>query len=178
MKGRFWALPGVAAMLGALALATTAEGVLSAREATLPRPVQLALPRSSPDPPAADMPSSDPTGGASVVAPSRPVVAQLSPANPAEVTNAAGAGPALAGQGTPQSDVAGENDGSGGAPSNSDGSRVGTPTVDDTTTTAIPLPTPESTTTTTTTYPTTTTTTSPTTTTTTVPRKGGEGGDE
>jgi hypothetical protein len=185
MKGRFWAIPGIAAMLGALALASTAEGVLSAREATLPRAVQLALPGSPPHPSAAGLRRTGPTGQAHVVPASRPVVAQLSPSDPAAVTSAPGTRPAVAAHGSSQSNVAGESEGSSGdAASSADGSPLTVPTDDGSRTTTTLGSTPNTTTTITTTTiipPTTTTTTTtiiPPTTTTTTTRRSGEGGDE
>jgi hypothetical protein len=188
-KGRFWALPGVAAMLGALALASTAEG-LSARETTLPRSIQLALP-GSPRPPAAGLGRSDPVGESQVVPPSRPVVAQLSPPNPSTATTAPGGRPAVAAHGFPNSTGTGESgDSSGGISPSIDTTPVTTATDDDGKTTTTLGATPDSTTTTsipattttTSTFSTipatTTTTTRPTTTTTTNPRESGDGGDE
>jgi len=182
MKGRFWAIPGIAAMLGALALASTAEGVLSAREATLPRAVQLALPGSPPHPSAAGLRRTGPTGQAHVVPASRPVVAELSPSDPAAVTSVPGTRPAVAAHGSSQTNVAGESEGSsGGAASSADGGPLTVPTDDDSRTTTTLGSTPNTTTTITTTTTTTTTTITtiiPPTTTTTTTRRSGEGGDE
>lgn len=75
MKGPWWALPGVAAIIGTLTIVSAAQGSLTTARIPMPGAVQVATPgmvhRLTPPPPQ----TTEPTDG-QVVAPSRPVVTQ------------------------------------------------------------------------------------------------------
>ena len=75
VKGPWWAVPGVVAIIGTLAIVSAAQGSLSTAKVTLPGSVQVpaagAAARSTSAPP-----SSTVAGEGKVVAPSRPVVSQ------------------------------------------------------------------------------------------------------
>ncbi len=74
MKGPWWALPGVAAIVGTLTIVSAAQGSLTAAKVTLPREVQVVA--SGAHHPVQSSPPTTEPAGEQVVTPSHPVISE------------------------------------------------------------------------------------------------------
>ncbi len=91
MKGPWWALPGIAAIVGTLTIVTAAQGSLTSSRVPLPREVQVVAAGATHQPTTSTT-TAGRGPGTQVVPPSRPVVTEQGDAGGATGGNATGGG--------------------------------------------------------------------------------------